>query len=148
MKRAIVVDASVAIKWFLSEIHSDEARLILRSKWEVWAPDLIWVEFASTLRKKIRLKEVNVQEAEGILKDFMRFPLQTYSSKFLLNSAWQLTHVSGATIYDSLYLALANSRRCFLVTADKKFYESIINNKGTTNSKIIWVEDVGERKKE
>ena len=144
MKRTLVVDASVAIKWFLLEIHSDEARMILESKWELMAPDFIWAEFGSTLRKKVRLKEMTVQEAEGILNDFMRFPLQTYGSKFLLNSAWQLAHESGDTIYDSLYLALANSRGCSLVTADKKFYESI--SKGIDSSRIIWIENVGGTK--
>lgn len=143
MKRPLVVDASVAIKWFLSEIHSDEARLILESKWELWAPDYIWAEFGSTLSKKIRLKEVTVQEAESILKDFMRFPIQTHGSKLLLNSAWGLAKISGATIYDSLYLALAISRECFLVTADNKFYQSIKSSKEITNSRIVWVEDVG-----
>ncbi len=142
MKRTLVVDASVAIKWFLPEIHSDEARLILESKWEIWAPDYIWAEFGSALRKKIRLEEVTVEEAEGILKDFMRFPIQTHGSKLLLNSAWGLTKISGATIYDSLYLALANSRECSLVTADNKFYQSIKSSKKTTNSRIVWVEDV------
>jgi predicted nucleic acid-binding protein len=142
LKRPIVVDASVAIKWFLSEIHSDEALLILQSKWELWAPDYIWVEFGSTLRKKIRLKEVTVQEAEVILKDFMRFPIQTKGTKLLLNSAWALAQDSGATIYDCLYLALAISRECLLVTADNKFYQSIKNSKETTNARIVWVEDV------
>ena len=141
MKKTLVVDASVTIKWFLPEIHSDEARLILESKWELWAPDFIWVEFGSTLRKKIRLKEVTVLEAESILKDFMQFPIQTCGAKLLLNAAWQLACESGATIYDSLYLALASSRGCSLVTADRKFYESI--SKGTDSAKIIWVEDVG-----
>ena len=142
MKRTLVVDASVAIKWFLPEIHSDGARLILESKWDLWAPEYIWAEFGSTLRKKIRLEEVTVEEAEDILKDFMRFPIQTHGSKLLLNSAWGLAKISGATIYDSLYLALAKVRECSLVTADNKFYHAIKNCKETTNSRIVWVEEV------
>jgi predicted nucleic acid-binding protein len=140
LKNTLVVDASVAIKWFLPEIHSQEASLVLKSNRELLAPDLIWAEFGSTLRKKVRHKEVTAHEAQGILKDFMRFPLQTFSSKLLLNSAWQLSYESGATIYDSLYLALANNRDCSVVTADKKFYDSITN--GTVALKMIWVEDV------
>lgn len=144
MKGMLVVDASVAIKWFLPEIHSEEAILVLKSKQELMAPDFIWAEFGNTLWKKVNRKEVTVQEASGILKDFMRLPLQTYSSKFLLNSAWKFAHESGATIYDSLYLALAKARGCSLVTADKKFYESI--NKRAADSKIIWIENVGGAK--
>ena len=144
MKKILAVDASVAIKWFLSEIHSKEARSILESKWVLLAPDLIWAEFGSTLRKKVRLKEVTLQEAEGILKDFMRFPLQTYSTKLLLNSAWQLANESGTTLYDSLYLALANNQGCSLVTADKRFYESV--RKETAHLNIVWVEDISNIK--
>lgn len=138
MKGSLVVDASVAIKWFLPEIHSEAASLVLRSKLDLLAPDLIWPEVGNILWKKVLRKELRVQEAEGILKDFMRFPLQTYGSKFLLNSAWQLAHESGTTVYDSLYLALANHQGCSLVTADRKFYESVC--KRTSGSRMIWVE--------
>ena len=142
MKRTLVVDANVAIKWFLPEIHSDEARLILESKWDLWAPEYIWAEFGNTLRKKIRLEEVSIEEAEGILKDFLRFPVQTHGSKQLLNSAWSLAKDSGATIYDCLYLALAKARESSLVTADNKFYQAIKRCRETANSKIVWIEDV------
>jgi len=137
LKGIVVVDASVAIKWFLPEIYSEEASLVLKSKHELMAPDLIWAEFGSTLWKKIHRKELTVQEADGVLKDFMRLPFQTYSSKSLLSFAWKLAHESGATVYDSLYHALANSRNCSLVTADKKFYDSI--SKGADSSRIIWI---------
>ena len=143
MSQALVVDASVAIKWFLPEIHSEAASLVLKIKCALMAPDLIWVEVGSILWKKVLRKELNVQEAEGILKDFLRFPIQTQGSKFLLNSAWQLANGSGATVYDSLYLALANYHGCPLVTADRKFYESMI--KRTVGSSVIWVEDIAKR---
>ena len=143
MSARLVVDASVAIKWFLPEIHSEAASLILKTKSELMAPDLLWVEVGSILWKKVLRKELNVQEAEGILKDFLRFPVQTHGSKFLLNSAWQLANGSGATVYDSLYLALANYHGCPLVTADKKFYESITMK--TAGSRVIWVEDIAKK---
>jgi len=142
LKRTFVVDASVAIKWFLPEIYSEKASLILETKWELLAPDLIWAEFGSALRKKVRQKEVTTQEAEGILRDFMRFPFQIYGCKLLLNLAWQMAHESGNTFYDSLYLALADNFGCSLITADKKLYESF--RKGKANSNIIWVEDIGD----
>ena len=143
MSQVLVVDASVAIKWFLPEIHSEAASLVLKTKCELVAPDLIWVEVGSILWKKVLRKELNVTEADGILKDFLRFPIQTQGSKFLLHSAWQLDNGSGATVYDSLYLAFANYHGCPLVTADKKFYELMI--KKTASSRVIWVEDIAKR---
>lgn len=143
MNSELVVDASVAIKWFLPEIHSEAAGLILKTKCELMAPDLIWVEVGSILWKKVLRKEITVQEAEEILKDFLRFPVQTQGSRVLLSSAWQLANGSGATVYDSLYLSLANFHGCPLVTADRKFYESI--SKRTASSRVIWVEDIAKK---
>lgn len=136
----LVVDASVAIKWFLPEIHSEAASFVLKFKYELWAPELIGAEVGNTLFKKARRREITNKEAEGIFKDFLRLPLQTHSSKALLHSAWRLSHESGCSIYDAMYLALAISRNCDLVTADRKFYES--QNKRPASSRLVWVEDI------
>lgn len=140
MSQIIVVDASVAIKWFLPEIHCESASLLLKKKCELSAPDLIWVEVGNVLWKKVVRKELSPQESEGLLKDFIRFPIQTHSSKILLNTAWQLASRSGATVYDCLYLALASYYRCSLVTADRKFYEAV--TKKIEGSRVVWVEDI------
>ena len=44
-----VVDASVAIKWFVPEIHAEAARRLLREGITLLAPDLIWAEVANAL---------------------------------------------------------------------------------------------------
>lgn len=138
--KAVVVDASVAIKWFLPEIHSEVASLVLKSKQELLAPDLIWPEVGNILWKKVRRSEISVEEAKGILKDFLRFPLLTFGSKLLLNSAWNLAEEFHISVYDALYLALANNKDCSLVTADRKFYDSF--QKKSISSMLIWVEDI------
>ena len=51
-----VVDASVAIKWFLPEIHSDAALPLLAHKHLLHAPDLIFSEFGNVLWKRVRKK--------------------------------------------------------------------------------------------
>lgn len=38
----VVVDDSVAIKWFVPEIHAEAARRLLREGITLLAPDLIW----------------------------------------------------------------------------------------------------------
>lgn len=47
-----VVDASVAIKWFLPEVHSEPASRLLREERYLLVPDLIWAEFGNVLGKK------------------------------------------------------------------------------------------------
>ena len=49
-----VVDASVVVKWFVPEIHSDAARRLLVLPHEYVAPDLLFAETANTIWKKIR----------------------------------------------------------------------------------------------
>ena len=135
-----VVDASVAVKWFLPELHSEAANRVLTSKRELLAPDLIWAEVGNTLWKRFRRNEITLMEAEGILKDFMRFPLETYAAKALLDAAWSFASQLGISVYDALYFALAAGRNCSLVTADRKLYDS--SPKNSFGTKLIWIEDV------
>jgi len=137
--KQLVVDASVAVKWFVPEIHHEAAGKILKSKWELLAPDIIWAEVGNSLWKKKRRDEISAQEAVGILKDFKRFPIQTYGSKLLLDSAWYLAQEFGVSVYDGMYLALAISRDCSLVTADRKFFD--LFQKESIAFRFLWVED-------
>ncbi|MEO8383259.1 MAG: type II toxin-antitoxin system VapC family toxin [Acidobacteriota bacterium] len=61
----VVVDASVAAKWFLPEIHSDAAARLLDPTIALYAPDLIVPEFGNILWKKIRRAEITPVEAGG-----------------------------------------------------------------------------------
>ncbi|MFL6248079.1 MAG: type II toxin-antitoxin system VapC family toxin, partial [Thermoanaerobaculia bacterium] len=63
----VVVDASVAIKWFVPEIHSLAAARLLDPAVYVLAPDLIGPEIGNTLWKKMRRAEITQAEASDIL---------------------------------------------------------------------------------
>lgn len=135
---ALVIDASVAVKWFLPEVHAEAARRLLSAKRRLLAPDLIWAEVGNVLWKKLRRAEITRDMAQGILRDFRRFPLQTSAARSLLEPAWDLADRFHISVYDSLYLALAVSRSCALVTADLQLYNSL---KGRpVASSITWVE--------
>jgi predicted nucleic acid-binding protein len=55
----IVVDASVAIKWYVPEIHADAAVRILEGDFVLCAPDLIGAELANAIWKKVRRAEIS-----------------------------------------------------------------------------------------
>ena len=136
----VVVDASVAIKWFVPEIHADAARRLLREGVVLLAPDLIWAEVANALWRKWREKELPAEAVEGILNDFRRYPLHIYSGESLYDVGWPVAQSSGRTFYDSLYLALAMSSGCPMVTADLRLYNAF---RGTPwNRHCLWVENV------
>lgn len=135
-----VVDASVAVKWFLPEVHSESVDRLLREAYQLLAPDLIWAEFGNVLWKKWRRKEIEAEVAQGILRDFLRFPLDVHGSEPLLQLAWAIAAEFERTVYDSLYLALAQSTGCPLVTADRKLYNALKPTRFAPQ--LLWVEDI------
>lgn len=137
---AVVVDASVAVKWFFPEPHAQAARQVLSGRRTLLAPELIWAEVANVLWKRVQREELTPEAAQQILQDFKRFPLHTYPIKTLLEPAWRLAVERRISVHDGLYLALAVSRECKLVTADRPFHDAI--KEGALASSIIWVEHV------
>ena len=53
--KGAVIDASVAVKWFIPEIHSQTAVKLLAGKKTLYAPDLIYAEVGNTLWKKWKM---------------------------------------------------------------------------------------------
>ncbi len=138
--KAVVVDASVAIKWFVPEIHAAAAARLLQDNMKLLVPDLIFAEVGSILWKKCRLKELTLDTASAILNDFKRLPFNSYESESLLDVAWQIATAYQCTVYDSLYVALAQMERCLLATADRALYNALTT---TPLAKVLlWVEDL------
>jgi predicted nucleic acid-binding protein len=116
-----VVDASVVLKWFLSEPDSAAADLLLEkflnNEVELLAPDLILIEAASALWKRVTIrKELSVSEATHIHRDLLTLPISLVDSVLLGGAALQLALKHNHSPYDALYCALAIERRCDFVT--------------------------------
>ncbi len=133
-----VVDASVAAKWFIPEVHSDSAAHLLDSELVLLAPDLIGAEFGNILWKKVRRREITKEEAVAILKAFASLPLDIHPSAALLAAAFEIAVSLDRTVYDSLYLALAEAENCVLVTADARFHDAV--RRSALADHIEWVE--------
>lgn len=140
MKTAYVVDASVAVKWFVPEIHSGHALRLLRKRFALQAPELIQAEFGNILRKKCRAGELDGTAAGEILDNFKRSPLVVQPHRAFMKLAWEIALKHRQTFYDSLYLALAMTEKARMVTADRKFYDAL----GRTSSQrhLLWIEEV------
>ena len=61
----IVIDASVAVKWFLPEQDSDAARAILHFGHDLLAPDLLYAEVGSVLPVALDLV-INLKAANAL----------------------------------------------------------------------------------
>ncbi|NPV07727.1 MAG: type II toxin-antitoxin system VapC family toxin [Anaerolineae bacterium] len=136
----IVVDASVAVKWFVPEVHSDAARRLLQDGTDLLAPDLIWAEVGNVLWRKWRSGELAAEDACGILVSFRRMPLRMHAGESLYDVAWPVAYALGMTFYDSLYLALALKAGCTLVTADLRLCSAVRGSQWSNH--CLWVEDV------
>ena len=135
-----VVDASVAIKWFLPEIYSDAALRLLAHQHTLHAPDLIFSEFGNVLWKRVRKNEISKNEANATLEGLVTLHLQMQPSQLLIPLALEIACGENRTVYDSLYLAAAIALQSSLVTADAKFYRAL--SKGPFSAHVVWVEDI------
>jgi len=128
----LVVDASVAAKWHLSdEEHTEQARHILRlfaqGQIALFAPNHIRTEVpaaivTATRRQPARLTRQQGQEA---IEEFLSLAIETLESPDLTLSAYGLAHRHQVSFYDALYLSAAQALGAPLMTADRRFYERI-----------------------
>ena len=118
----LILDATVAVKWFTMEPLRDKA-LIIRNKYvdgelDLEAPSLLYYEVANALRYNPRFGIEEVRSAVRALEDLA---ITIYDFKGELASrAVELAYRFGITVYDAAYVALAAIRNATLYTADKE----------------------------
>ncbi|GAX38733.1 type II toxin-antitoxin system VapC family toxin [Nodularia sp. NIES-3585] len=135
-----VLDASVAIKWFVPEVHSDAARRLLASNHTFLVPDFFFAEVANVLWKRVRRGEDTVENARQTLADLNAFPVEVCLSQPLMLLALDIALENDRAVYDCFYLALAVTQQCQMVTADEKFYNALQNTTYINN--LLWVENI------
>lgn len=137
----LVVDASVAVKWLVPEVHSDAALALLEADHTLIAPDLLSAEVGNILWKKRRLGELSVEESEHALEVFTRKPIEIVPTDALVTDALGIANRHDRTVYDSLYLALAEGSEATMVTADQKLVNALAGSELAPH--ILWVGDLG-----
>ena len=136
----LVVDASVVIKWHVTEVHTHAARQLLGDDAPaLHVPDLVFPEVGNILWKKVRRGDLTEEQAHGIVHLVAVAPLAVHPSAPLLQAAHEIAVRTGRTVYDSLYVALAEQIDGRLVTADEKLYNALKD--GPLGARILWVED-------
>jgi len=137
----VVVDASVAVKWYVPEIHTDIAERLLTDKYELHAPELIWPELGNILWKKNRRGELESDTVRASLTAFKKdVSLSVHSHHHLIEPAIAGALATGQTVYDWMYMALAVSMSANFVTADRRFFLAL--KKTDLASQITWVADI------
>lgn len=125
MSRSLVVDASVAIKWFFDEGDSEHAADVAACGADLIAPSLLRAELANGLWKKYRQRLVSLEVALSIwsrMPDFFRALVPTEE---LMTEALAMAFRLDHPVYDCAYLALARRNSATLVTADKRLIAKV-----------------------
>jgi len=142
ISKTYVLDASVIIKWFIPEIYWEQSILLQNHPdFSLHAPDFAQLECTNILSKKVRRKELQLNEANQIQELLLQMPVLKYPWQDLLLEAGQLAHETYRSVYDCLYLVLAKQIKAKMVTADKKLYLALKDSIDWSNY-LLWVEDI------
>lgn len=121
----LVVDASVATKWFVIESDSSAALEVPRLPLKLVAPSLVKYEVASVFYRLLRDGEISPEDASGYRDRWLQairtnvVSLERDDRDIIRGGeiAEQLNHL----LADCIYLAMAERLAVPLVTADEKF---------------------------
>lgn len=135
-----VIDASVAIKWYLPEEHSVHAVRLPLLDIQLHCPDLMFAETGNILWKYVLRSECSHGKAVAILRELKALSLKVWNTPQIAEEALEIACRTKRTFYDSLYVALAVKNNCQMITADLKLYDAL--KKTPLKKHILWIEDI------
>lgn len=115
----VVVDASVAVKWFLDEDRTAAARSLLDGSDDLLAPSFILLEVSHAMWVAARQQRTTVGASEASEGALILTIRQLTPVEDLIVGAAMLMRALDHPVYDCLYLALAQREAATLITADE-----------------------------
>lgn len=128
---AWVVDASVALKWYLLDEEFVEDATALRDSYvnedlAIFAPNYIRYEILNALEVARLQQRITASEASAGFRHFVDLGFYLpEDGDDLLASAAEISRAYEISPYDALYLALAENSDELFVTADRRLYRRI-----------------------
>jgi predicted nucleic acid-binding protein len=135
--REVVIDASVAAKWVIEEDYSAEALRLLQCDAR-YAPDHWQAEAANVVWSKVFMGDLNATDAQERLTVLLRAPVIGAPIADLMPRAFQISVANTVTIYDSLYVALAEKRNIPMVTADRRLIKRMSKDAALAKH-MVWI---------
>lgn len=118
----VVVDASVAVLWFVPQQHADLATALLASGTQFRAPGRLRLEAASALLRAVRRRELDEAAARRIMRVLIPASVGFDDEIQDERDAFDIAAAHGGSIYDGVYVALARRIGATLVTGDKRMH--------------------------
>lgn len=127
----VIVDASVAVKWVLTEEGTAEARSLL-ARWvsarlQPIAPSWFACEVANVLYRRVRAGVIPLDGAKVLLNTLLAIVALRDAPGSDAMRAIEIADITGQpTSYDACYVALAERERCEYWTDDARFVKAAI----------------------
>lgn len=136
--RPLVLDTSVAVKFYLPEDLREEALTLLAAVGEeipdLLAPSTVQPEFFNALWQQHRRGKLTREEVRRFWGEFVADdPASLYAPEDLMPRAAEIAVDSGVIVYDALFLALAENTNTVTVTADGTLLKAL---EGTDYSRL------------
>lgn len=142
---AIIIDASVALKWYLEEeysVYADSLSCAYKNNQiKIVAPQILKWEILNGLLAAVYSKRITFELAEKYILNFLKLGIEEINLKGndlnirILNIAYK----NGLSVYDGYYIALAEKLHCSFYTADKKLYNKL--HKDSKSYFVKWIEE-------
>jgi predicted nucleic acid-binding protein len=138
-----VIDTSVAVKWYIPETLSVEAKHYMGKGLDRHAPDDLPAEAASVVLKRVRSRDAKLKlsfdEARMVLAAMKTVPIQLHESRMMIDPSFALAEQVGSSLYDGLFLALTLRLGGQHVTADEALFKKIRASQYAAS--VRWVAD-------
>jgi predicted nucleic acid-binding protein len=139
--KRLVIDASVALKWFLlDEKYGDRALDLLerfvRGELDLAAPSLLVYEVINGLVIAQRKGRIAEEKVLSSISGFLNLGITFVDVAGLEARVLHFCRVYDRSAYDASYLAVAEQDSLALVTGDERLYNS-------TKGKAAWVKWIG-----
>lgn len=122
---ATVIDTSIALQWVLPEEGRERAYRYVRAE-DVVSADILLVEAANVLAKKVRASAMTGDEATNALELIGRSVSRLVSAQPLVPRALELSITLSHPVYDCVFLACAEREGGKLATRDEPFVKRVV----------------------
>lgn len=138
----MVIDASAALKWQFKDESESEKALNLLLDYEEFrvsfiVPRLFYYETTNAIYIAVKRERMSEDKGEEILEDILSIGASVDDSIDIMKTAYRNARKYNISVYDSLYLTLAEKDRVLFYTGDKRLYNAIRDK----NRFIRWVGD-------
>jgi predicted nucleic acid-binding protein len=130
--RQIILDSSVIVKWFSTEIKSDEALKLLdaytQGTVELTVSEILFCEVGNALRYK---PDYDAQKWKTALAQLFNLHMDvTHLTKDLTARTGEIAYDGKITFYDALPVAIAEHKKTVCITADEQTQYKKLQPKG------------------